>query len=59
MPSLSALLRSLGNDRALGNVRQVLEARAAEDWLVAGLVLRLERRDQAAVLATPSVSTAA
>lgn len=42
MPSLSTFLRSLGNDGALTNARLVLEAREHEDWLIAGLALRLE-----------------
>lgn len=46
MPSLSTFLRSLGNDGALTNVRTVLDAREREDWLVAGLALRLEGWDQ-------------
>ncbi len=44
MPSLSTFLRSLGNDGALANARTALDARAHEDWLMAGLALRLDQR---------------
>jgi len=47
MPSLSTFLRSLGNDGALMNVRTVLDDREREDWLIAGLALRLDEWDQA------------
>lgn len=42
MPSIPTFLRSLGNDGARTNARTALEAREHEDWLVAGLALRLE-----------------
>jgi hypothetical protein len=48
MPSLSTFFRSLGNDGALDNVRTVLDARQRDDWLIAGLELRLDEWDQAA-----------
>jgi hypothetical protein len=47
MPSISTLLRSLGNDGALTNARAVLDEREREDWLIAGLALRLDEWDQA------------
>lgn len=43
MASLSQLLRSLGNDGAVTNVHNVLEERARQEWVVAGLALRVER----------------
>jgi len=46
MPSISTLLRSLGNDGALTNARTVLDEREREDWLIAGLALRLDEWDQ-------------
>lgn len=49
MPSMTNLLRSLGNEGALDNVRVVLEARQREEWLVAVLARRLEAREQATV----------
>jgi hypothetical protein len=42
MPSLTTFIRSLGNDGALTNARTVLDAREHEDWLIAGLALRLD-----------------
>ncbi len=47
MPTMTNLLRSLGNEGALDNVRVVLEARQREEWLVAVLTRRLEAREQA------------
>lgn len=47
MPSISTLLRSLGNDGALVNVRQALDDRERDDWLIAGLALRLDEWDRA------------
>jgi len=49
MPSLTALVRSLGNDRAVDNVRAALERRQREDWLIVGLASRLDQRALAAV----------
>ena len=46
MPSLSTFLRSLGHDGALTNVRAVLDEREREDWLIAGLALRLDAWDE-------------
>jgi hypothetical protein len=46
MPSISTLIRSLGNDGALANARTVLDEREREDWLIAGLALRLDEWDQ-------------
>ncbi|MGQ0832153.1 MAG: hypothetical protein ACT4OV_10795 [Microthrixaceae bacterium] len=54
MPSITDVLRPFGNARAVDNVNAMLAAREREDWLVAGLVLRL---DQAAP--TPERRTAA
>ena len=42
MPRLTTLLRSLGNDGARANALLVLETRQREDWLVEGLVRRLD-----------------
>lgn len=46
MPSITTLLRSLGNDGALANVEAVLEERQRQDWLVAGLTLRIAAHDR-------------
>jgi hypothetical protein len=54
MPSISDLLRSLGNAGALTNVRTVLDEQTREDWLVAGLALRLDERDQPKAAITPA-----
>ena len=47
MPRLTTLLRSLGNDGARANALVVLDARHREDWIVEGLVRRLEAHDPA------------
>ena len=47
MPRLTTLLRSLGNDGARANVLVVLESREREDWIVEGLVRRLEPHEPA------------
>jgi hypothetical protein len=39
---LTTLLRSFGTDGAVANVRSVLEDRRREDWVVQGLVHRLD-----------------
>lgn len=54
MPSLSTFLRSLGTDGALTNARTVLDSREQEDWLIAGLALRLEQRSDATPSAQPT-----
>jgi hypothetical protein len=54
MPSISELLRSLGNAGALTNVRTVLDDQTREDWLIAGLALRLTERDTTKVPVTPA-----
>jgi hypothetical protein len=54
MPSLSTFLRSLGTDGALTNARTVLDAREQEDWLIAGLALRLEQWSDATSPAQPT-----
>jgi hypothetical protein len=46
MPSITTLLRSLGNDGAVANVEVVLEERQRQDWLVAGLTRRLAAHDR-------------
>ncbi|MGH9274559.1 MAG: hypothetical protein ACRDZU_07925 [Acidimicrobiales bacterium] len=46
MPSISTFLRSLGNDGAITNARTVLDEREREDWLIAGLALRLDEWDE-------------
>jgi len=45
MPSLTQLVRSLGNAGALTNVRAILDERVREQWLVDGLVSRLAVRE--------------
>ncbi|MFP5255532.1 MAG: hypothetical protein ACLGI8_06740 [Acidimicrobiia bacterium] len=45
MPSLTSLLRALGNERAVANASALLESRRREDWLVAGLARRLDRHE--------------
>jgi hypothetical protein len=47
MPSLTSFIRSLGNDRAVSNARFSIEVHVREDWLVAGLVRRIEAQDDA------------
>jgi hypothetical protein len=61
MPSISTLLRSLGNDGALANVEAVLEERQRQDWLVAGLTRRIAAHDRdraAATVAQPRSAAA-
>lgn len=53
MPSLPTFLRSLGNDGARMNARSVLDEREREDWLIAGLALRIDERDRVAVHERP------
>ncbi|MGV3759652.1 MAG: hypothetical protein ACO1PW_08955 [Actinomycetota bacterium] len=45
MPSISRLLRTLGNDQAVANASILLESRQREEWLVAGLARRLDRSE--------------
>lgn len=45
MPSLTSLLRALGNERAVANANALLDIRRQEDWLVAGLARRLDRHE--------------
>jgi hypothetical protein len=47
VPRLTTLLRSLGNDGARANALLVLESRQSEDWIVEGLVRRLDPKDPA------------
>lgn len=49
MPSITDLVRSLGNDKALNNARILRDIQHLEDWLVSGLLHRLAERDAAAV----------
>jgi len=58
---LTTLVRLLGNDGAVANARAVLDERAREDWLVQGLVLRLDRAtaSQATAPTTSSIRRAA
>ncbi len=58
MPSLMALLRSLGNDGAVQNVRTALDARQREDWLVASLTHRLAVHDLTEVVVGPPAAAA-
>jgi hypothetical protein len=46
---LTTFVRSLGNDGAVANVEAMVAARRREEWLVQGLVLRLDRADASAV----------
>jgi len=55
MLSLRTLLRTIGTDGAVANVRTVLEARTREDWLVQGLATRL---DEVAAEPTPAAPSA-
>ncbi len=41
MNPITTFVHLLGNERALANVRDVLDERASEDWLVQGLTSRL------------------
>ncbi|HEX4868962.1 MAG TPA: hypothetical protein VFV32_15225 [Acidimicrobiales bacterium] len=45
MPSITSFLRALGPERAVHNAAVPLEARRREEWLVAGLVRRLDQHD--------------
>lgn len=45
MPSITQVLRALGNDQAIANARRSLEARDHEAWLMASLASRLEARE--------------
>lgn len=45
MPSLSSLIRALGNEGAIANATALLDGRRREDWLVAGLARRLDRHE--------------
>lgn len=56
MPPITASLRSLGNAGALTNVRSLLDERARETWLIAGLVSRLDERERRTAPAEPSIS---
>ena len=58
MPSVTALLRSLGNYGALANVRGALEECQREDWLVASLVLRLNEDERGRAAMTPAAGAA-
>jgi hypothetical protein len=59
MPSITTLLRSLGNDGALANVEAVLEERQRQDWLVAGLTRRIAAQDRDRAGATVQAGSAA
>lgn len=59
MPSLTSFVRSLGNDRAVANAQRSLLEREREDWLVAGLVHRVEARDRALAAPAAEAMTAA
>ena len=56
---LTTLLRALGNAGAVDNVRSVLESRVREDWVVDGLLSRLEPAAPAAAPAAPAASSIA
>jgi hypothetical protein len=58
MPSITTLLRSLGNDGALANVEAVLEERQRQDWLVAGLTRRIAANDHARAAAAAAAQPA-
>lgn len=52
MPSITSLLRSLGNAGAIASAQRAIEVRDREDWLVAGLSRRIAAWDQAAISTT-------
>ncbi len=52
MRSITSFVRWLGNDRAVTNAQRSLREREREDWLIAGLVHRVDARDRA--LAAPA-----
>lgn len=45
MPSITDLVRSLGNDGALTNAQRAIEVRRREEWVVTSLVLRLKEAE--------------
>ena len=49
---LTTLLRSLGPDGAVANVQSVLDDRRREDWVVEGLLRRIDQ--EPAPLALPA-----
>ena len=53
----SFLAGSVGNAGAVANVRSVLEDRRREDWIVEGLLHRLEPVPTATPAAEPAAST--
>lgn len=59
MPSLTSFVRSLGNDRAVTNAQISLQQREREDWLIAGLVHRVETRDRSLAAPAADAATAA
>ncbi|MEX2293001.1 MAG: hypothetical protein WD691_04375 [Acidimicrobiales bacterium] len=60
MPSITELIRSLGNDRAIANAHHEILRIAREDWLVASLTHRLDSMPAATPLApVASIATPA
>lgn len=45
MPSLATLLRALGNERAVANATAALAVQHREEWIVTGLLRRLDRHE--------------
>ena len=56
MPSISEIIRSVGNDRAVANAQREILRVQREEWLVASLTLRLDR-SQAEAPPAHAVST--
>jgi hypothetical protein len=56
---LTTFVSSLGNAGALANAQAALDARRDEDWLVRGLVNRLEHPDASRARAAVASETAA
>lgn len=50
MPSIATALRALGADGARTNAQAELDRRIREEWLVAGLLRRIEEQEREAGL---------
>lgn len=59
MPSITQMLRSLGNAGAVANVQASLDQRRREEWLVTGLVSRLAAREALVAVGAVRSSTTA
>lgn len=58
MPSITEVLRTLGNNGAVANALRALDARDHEERLVSSLARRLDSLDLVAVSAVPGTATA-